>query len=140
MLLNIVSGILYADHNIFHNNDNIIIVPMIEVIDGDTIRTSISLPSPLNKLSIRIKGMNTPESTWRAKCPEERVLGIAAKEFLKKYLKSESIMVLSNFKYGTYAGRIVSDVSVNGVDIGDLMIQKGYGRYYDGKTKGSWCN
>lgn len=132
-----------ADHNVFHTSENRMIMPIIEVIDGDTIRSAFSLPTPLNKISIRLGGINSPESTWRAKCLGEKMLGIEAKNFLKDFIKGRgvSIMVLTNFKYGTYAGRIISDVSVDGVDIATLMLENGYAKYYDGKSKikASWC-
>jgi endonuclease YncB( thermonuclease family) len=128
-----------AHHNVFHTPDNILILPIVEVIDGDTIRTSISMPAPLNKVSIRLLNIDSPETTWRAKCIEEKILGLEAKHFLTDYLKNKTLMVLKNFKYGTYAGRIVSDVYVDEINIGILMIQKGYAEIYDKKNRFSWC-
>lgn len=118
-------------------------LPFVSVLDGDTIRTYISLPSPLNKLSIRMGSIDTPESTWRAKCPEEKVLGIAAKEYLKFYLKDVKILYVKNFKYGTYAGRIIGDiyVEISGVmvNLATVMLNAGYAKDYDGRTKPKWC-
>lgn len=136
----LASTTVIADHNIFHTTENIMIVPIIRVVDGDTIKTSISLPTPLNKLSIRVAGIDTPESTRRAKCDKEYELGKKAKAFLIEYLKDENAMVLKNFMYGTYAGRIVSDVYVNDVNIAELMIQNNYAVRYDGLNKPNWCD
>lgn len=143
LTLLIISFNIMANHNVFHDSGNILIMPIVEVIDGDTIRSSLSLPAPLNKLSIRLANIDTPESTWRAKCPKEKLLGLEAKEFLKDYLKSSKIMILRNFKYGTYAGRIVSEVYVNidntEVNIGEILIGKGYARIYEDFNKPNWC-
>ena len=134
-------GIVNADHNVFHTEESIMVVPLVEVIDGDTIRSSLTLPSPLNKISIRILGMNSPESTWRAKCEEEKSFGIEAKEYLKKFLDGKSVMILKNFKYGTYAGRILAEVYVDDLNIGDHMINKGYAVKSGAKIdKDYWCN
>lgn len=133
-----------AHHSVFHTSENQLVMPIVEVIDGDTIRSALSLPTPINKISVRLGGINSPESTWRAKCLAEKMLGIEAKNFLKDFIKSKgvSIMILTNFKYGTYAGRIIADASIGGVDIATLMMENGYAKYYDGKSKikSSWCN
>lgn len=136
----IVSFNIMADHNVFHNSGNIMIMPIVEVIDGDTIRSSLSLPVPLNKLSIRLANIDTPESTWRSKCLKEKILGLEAKEFLKDYLKSSKIMILRNFKYGTYAGRIIAEVYVDDVNIGNMLIEKGYAKLYSKFIKPDWCS
>jgi endonuclease YncB( thermonuclease family) len=119
------------------------VLPYVSVLDGDTVRTYISLPSPLNKLSIRMGGIDTPESTWRAKCPEEKVLGIKAKAYLDFFLKDVKILYVKNFKYGTYAGRIIGDVyvDINGVmvNLATVMLNMGYAKYYDGRHKPKWC-
>jgi len=136
-MLNITS--VQADHNIYHSDTPQMIVPIIEVIDGDTIRTAVSLPQPLNKLSIRILGIDTPESTWRAKCVKERELGIFVKDFVKSMFKDSKLMILTNYKYGKYGGRILADVNIDGISVKDLLISKGYAKLYDGKQKPSWC-
>lgn len=44
----------------------------------------------------------------------------------------------SNPKLGKYAGRIVADVNVGGVDVAKYLIGKGYAKPYDGGTKPKW--
>ena len=139
ILLFLLSFSVYAEHHVFHTTENIMVLPIIEIIDGDTIRGSLSLPVPLTKISIRVANIDTPESTWRAKCDEEKLLGLEAKEYLKNKFKNSNIMILRNFKYGTYAGRIISEVFIDDINIGNLMIEKGYARLYDGRNKSNWC-
>ena len=38
-----------------------LIVPVINVRDGDTIEIRMTLPEPLDKVSVRIYGIDTPE-------------------------------------------------------------------------------
>lgn len=140
ILLCVIIDNVMADHDIIHTTDNVMIVPVIEVLDGDTIRSSLLLPSPLNKISIRLLGIDTPESTWRAKCEKEKILGLKAKQFLKSYMEPHKYMKLAGFKYGTYAGRILANVSVNGIDLATMLIEKGYAKFFDGRIKPNWCN
>ena len=124
--------------------DEVMIMPLISVYDGDTVKTVITLPQPLNKLSIRLLGIDTPESTWRAKCEAELKLGKEAGKFLKDFLKDVKLLYVYDYKYGKYAGRIVANVYVikNGTryNLSELMTEKGYTKEYYGKSKPSWCD
>jgi endonuclease YncB( thermonuclease family) len=118
-----------------------LVMPIVSVVDGDTIRSSMPLPCPLCNVSIRILGIDTPESNYTAKCPEEVAQGIEAKEFLKSFVGDETTMVISNYKWDKYGGRIDADVSVKGTDIARLMIRNGYAVPYTGSgPKEDWCN
>lgn len=114
---------------------------IVDVYDGDTIKTEVPLPPPLNKISIRIAGIDTPERKHRAKCENERVKAEEAKKFLQGIVSaSDGIMYVANFKWGKYGGRIVGDVYIAGIDIKKAMIDNGYAIPYDGGTKlNPWC-
>lgn len=128
------------------------ILPIISVYDGDTIKTSLTLPPPLNAISVRILGIDTPEKPaksyattgklGRAKCDKEAQLALAATLYLESLKdKYGGAMTVRNFKYGAYAGRIVGNVFIGGVNVADQLIEKGYGVPYDGKAARShnWC-
>jgi micrococcal nuclease len=115
-------------------------VQIVRVIDGDTISTLVPLPCPLCRVSIRILGIDTPESNYQAKCIREKTLGIEAKEYVKTLVGDIKIMTVRNIKWDKYGGRINGDVEVGGVDIGKTLIEKGYARPYDGGKKSDWCN
>jgi endonuclease YncB( thermonuclease family) len=116
-------------------------LPIRGVADGDTIRSTLSLPCPLCNVSIRIRGIDTPESNHLAKCPAEKLKGIAAKDFLKTVLANEPTMLAKNVKWDKYGGRIDAEVVVNGMDIGKLMITKGLAKPYTGQgPKSNWCD
>ena len=111
------------------------------VVDGDTISSVIDLPCPLCLVSVRIIGIDTPESTHLAKCNKERLLGIAAKEFTKSLVGDAKTMLVRDVKWDKYGGRIDGRVEVNNVDIGYTLIKQGLARPYTGKgPKSNWCS
>ena len=56
------------------------VIPL-EIVDGDTFKTNlIGLPDSLRKVSVRIKGINTPEI--KGKCLQEIEKAIEAKSKL----------------------------------------------------------
>jgi endonuclease YncB( thermonuclease family) len=132
------------------------LLPIGEVYDGDTIKTHFNptrMPEPLNKVSVRIRGIDTPEkpaaSYWasgklgRAKCKKEAELALLAKQkIINLVLQTNSnVMKVSNFEHGKYGGRIVADVRIGGTDVADMLIRLGLAVPYDGGTKKhDWCS
>lgn len=57
--------------------------PIVKVIDGDTIKVDAraDFPFELARLSVRLRGVDTPEKGGRAKCEAERHAGQAAAAF-----------------------------------------------------------
>lgn len=139
----------------------VLIMPIVYVKDGDTIQSNISiLPAPLNNISIRVRGIDTPEKgsssyytknsgkLGRAKCAEEADLGMAAtmatKSWVAKHCNgvSHCQMELRNFKWGSYSKRIVADVSINGNSLAYYLVNMGFAQVYDYKGKSAapnWC-
>jgi len=129
------------------------LLPIVEVYDGDTIKTHMDsrLPEPLNKVSVRIKGIDTPEmpaksyaetgKLGRAECADEAEKAIKAKEFVQMMAIGFKKMKVDNFDWGTYGGRIVGDVKIGGVDVADALIKEGLAVPYDGKSAKThnWC-
>jgi endonuclease YncB( thermonuclease family) len=116
-------------------------LPIRGVADGDTIRSSVKLPCPLCAVSVRIRGIDTPESSHLAKCPAEKEKSAAAKAFLITLVGTNTTMVAKNVKWDKYGGRIDAIVEINGVDIGKEMIAKGFAKPYSGTgDKPNWCN
>ena len=117
---------------------------VVNVVDGDTINiilTPLNSYPPLNAVKIRIRGIDTPESTWRAKCTQEKELGKEAKAFLEDLIGNVKVIEITNYEWGKYGGRIIADASVKGIDIGTAMINNGYANAYTGKgSKPDWCN
>lgn len=115
-------------------------LPIVKVVDGDTIQTSVdALPPPLSNIKIRINGIDTPEKGHLAKCEYEQIMGEAATKKLIEIVGSSKQMVIKNFKHDKYGGRYVADVFAGNVNIGETMIGLGLAKPYDGGKKGSWC-
>lgn len=116
-------------------------IPITYVIDGDTIKGKLSLPCPLCDVSIRIRDIDTPEKGGTAKCEKEKVLGLLATEYMKEVIGSHESMTVKDIKWDKFGGRIDAYVFVGGFDIGEIMVLKGYAKFYDGKgPKPNWCN
>jgi len=108
------------------------------VVDGDTIDVVIDLGFDILFASrVRLAGIDTPESRTTDKA--EKVLGLEAKEYLKKQLKDAKSVVIRTEKMNSSEkyGRILGWVYVNGESesINNKMINDGYAWGYLGETK-----
>jgi len=86
----------------------------VNIIDGDTIR--------VDGVTIRIMELDTPE-TFRSRCENELVLGLAAKQHLRALIDSGPLTyeVSGQDRYG----RTLAKVFVGDVNIGQRMISDG---------------
>lgn len=116
---------------------------ILKVIDGDTVEVEAPfLPYELDqKIHIRIVGVDTPESSGRAECFEEREAAKSAKQFVEDEIakaKEKKILLMAWDKYG---GRIVGDIILDGDRLSYKLLEQGYGVEYSGGTKTKdWCN
>ena len=114
----------------------------ITAIDGDTIRVPADVIAPLFSTlewSIRLKGVDTPEIN--GKCDREKLLAREAKSFVDFRLKhAHKISVSSVASHDKWGGRLVANLYVDGKDLSQELIEKGYAVPYNGGTKKSWCN
>ena len=114
----------------------------VKITDGDTIKLDVSKESPLIKklgLSVRIKGIDTPEKGSKAKCDKENALGQQASKYTTELVGNKELL-LSQVENDHYGGRIVASVKVGGVDIAQELLKKGLARVYNGEKKKSWCD
>jgi len=106
--------------------------------DGDTCYViAPTLPEPLQKMSVRILGIDTPE--MRAECAEEKKLALKARELANKLFRAAEKIEFANLKWDKYGGRVLVDVYLDGKLYKDEIINAGLARPYDGGTKESWC-
>ncbi len=108
------------------------------VVDGDTIDVVIDLGFDILFASrVRLAGIDTPESRTTDKI--EKVLGLEAKEYLKKQLKDAKSVIIRTEKMNSSEkyGRILGWVYVNGESesVNNKMINDGYAWGYLGETK-----
>jgi len=106
--------------------------------DGDTCYViAPTLPEPLQKMSVRILGIDTPE--MRAECAEEKKLALKGREFANRMFRAAEKIEFANLKWDKYGGRVLVDVYLDGKLYKDEIINAGLARPYDGGTKESWC-
>jgi len=127
-------------------------LPIVRIIDGDTIETTFGwrMPAPLNKVKIRLYGIDTPESPaksykktgklGRAKCVKEAELALKAKARVVEITRGHRKMFISNYFWGKFGGRIIAKVSVHGIDISKTLINEGFAvEYFGSGPKKDWC-
>lgn len=116
-------------------------MPIHGISDGDTIRSAVKLPCPLCNVSVRIAGIDTPESTHLAKCSAERAKGLKAKSVVAAMAEGQTTMMVRDVKWDKYGGRINGTVEINGVDVAQALIAKGLAKPYNGSgPKPDWCS
>jgi micrococcal nuclease len=108
------------------------------IVDGDTIDVTIDLGFDILFASrVRLAGIDTPESRTTDKA--EKVLGLEAKDYLKKQLKDAKSVIIRTEKMDSSEkyGRILGWVYINGESesINNKMINDGYAWGYLGETK-----
>lgn len=107
-------------------------IELVRVYDGDTfIINIVNYPKIIGQnIRIRIYGINTPEI--RGTDIRTKLLAKEARDYLKEILVGKKI-VLKNVRRGKYF-RIVANVYADKINVGELMLEKGYAvEYYGGK-------
>ena len=115
------------------------------VIDGDTVGIRVEWgPLELRKLSIRIRGIDTPEKGYRAKCAYEKEQGKIATQFVTDVIADAAAtntpITFGDVSWGKYGGRIIADMYVGTENYSDLILAAGLAKTYDGGTKSSFCD
>ncbi len=116
--------------------------PVVRVVDGDTVAVdaSANLPPELAGLSVRLRGIDTPEKGGRAKCDVEKQAGQAATAFTKDAIAGARDVRVRDPEWGKWGGRVLADLILDGRSLSDGLIAAGHGRPYDGGRRGNWCN
>tara|TARA_Y100000590_G_scaffold399281_1_gene482336 strand:+ start:223 stop:615 length:393 start_codon:yes stop_codon:yes gene_type:complete len=111
---------------------------IIRVIDGDTFVVDIDqFPDLIGKnISIRVNGIDTPE--LRGKCDNEKSLAVKAKERVETLLKTSDTIMLENLSRGSFF-RIVADVMIDGVSLGELLLKENLAAIYQSNDNNKWC-
>ena len=105
----------------------------IRVVDGDTI--------VIDGEKIRIANIDTPE-TRRARCANERILGVIATNRVRDLLSGAEIGIVRgdplDGRLQDRYGRTLAVISVNGKDLGEILIAEGLARRWPDGPK-FWC-
>lgn len=113
---------------------DMVVSDIISVYDGDTFRANLTSPKGLSdiiskNISIRLLGIDTPEI--RGSSRRLTALAKKAKYHTENRLKNADVIILTNVKRGMYF-RILAIVIVDGVNLNQELIDKGYAHQYDG--------
>ncbi|RDC59807.1 hypothetical protein HME9302_00028 [Alteripontixanthobacter maritimus] len=96
------------------------------VVDGDTVW--------IDREKIRIAGIDAPET--RARCRREKQLASAATHRLVALLNEGPIHIRRTGR--DRFDRTLANLTVNGRDVGKLMVSGGYARQWTGRRE-TWC-
>lgn len=115
---------------------------ILRVNDGDTVVIAAPyLPKPLKpELAVRVYGVDTPEKGFRAKCPKENELGLAASAFTKAAVAAAANKQVVLYDWDKFGGRVLGDIVLDGKSLRSNLIAKGFAREYYGEAKQSWCD
>lgn len=108
---------------------------VVKIIDGDTVDVDIDLGFGIwmRKERIRLFGIDTPES--RTRDLEEKKYGLAAKEFLTKWLSAGNIILKTQKDAEGKFGRILGELWYNDVNINKKMVFEHHAVSYHGQSK-----
>ena len=106
---------------------------VIKVYDGDSVTVAAKLHEsfPLNRFSVRLSGIDTPE--MRSKNENEKKRAVLAKTFLQEKILNKTVY-LENITTEKY-GRLLATIIYNGENINQLMIDNKYAISYGGGKK-----
>jgi endonuclease YncB( thermonuclease family) len=129
----VVSSVLAAE-KLYGDATN---VKVISIYDGDTFKCSIKdYPAIIGEnVGIRIFGIDCPEMT--DKRLNIKALAQQAKQYTVARLRAGKVISLLNMRRDKYF-RIVADVTVDGKDLANELIDKGLAKPYGGGTKKAW--
>lgn len=99
--------------------------------DGDTITIAFNFNGNFFQKSCRIFGLDTPEI--KTKDENEKYAGIKAKKYLENLILHKIITVKCEGK--DKYGRILASIYYEGENIGEKIINAGFGYRYDGGKK-----
>lgn len=141
LFLIIYSQFSFAQEPCVHDTKNFRCVKYIKNYDADTITFNIKDIHPIvgKKISVRVRGVDTPEIKTKNQC--EKTKGRNAQKLVRNLLKRAKRIDLENIGRGKYF-RIVADVIIDGKNLTEYLLKNNLAYSYNGGTKRKidWCN
>lgn len=132
---------IFANENCNHDATTFRCVKYIRNYDADTITFDIPNVHPLigNKISVRVRHIDTPEI--KGKLPCEKDAARTAKKLIENQLRNAQRVDLENVDKDKYF-RILADVIVDGRSLKETLFKNNLAYKYEGGTKQkiNWCN
>jgi endonuclease YncB( thermonuclease family) len=107
---------------------------VVYIYDGDTVHLVIEVFNQLFKWKCRIAHVDTPE--LKTKDLHEKEMGYVARDKLKELMENK-IVDVECFEFDKY-GRLLVEITVDGIKVHEWLISNGYAKSYEGKTKEKW--
>jgi micrococcal nuclease len=108
--------------------------PLLRIVDGDTFEMLIEgFPN-----RVRLANADAPETGDRARCPEELEVGLRAGAWVREQVATRQVAVFPTWKLDKYRRPLVY-VTIDGEDLGALLVKNGLGRAYHGERRMGWC-
>jgi micrococcal nuclease len=108
--------------------------PLLRVLDGDTYEMMLEgFPT-----RVRLANADTPETGSRAKCAQELDWGNRATDFVRDQVSRGAVAVFPTAKLDKYR-RVLATVTIDGEDLGGLLVKNGLARWYGGERRLGWC-
>jgi endonuclease YncB( thermonuclease family) len=115
-------------------------MPIEWVADGDTLATRFpSLPAVLQRVYIRVAGIDTPEKGDLAHCYQERVWAEQATAMTRALVGAARVIEVEPVSWDKYGGRFDAVVYLDGQSLGEVLLSQGVAQPYDGGRKPNWC-
>lgn len=109
------------------------------VLDGDTFAARVSLDEDV-EITVRVRLINVDTPELNGDCQAEIDAAHRAKQRLEDLLQLGTVVELKNIKDDKYLGRIDANVILSdGRDVGDVLVDDGLARRYNGGRRKSWC-
>jgi micrococcal nuclease len=109
-------------------------VDVLSVYDGDTLTVNVDLgfSMTLNKLKIRLTGVDTAEMKSTDEALKKKA--VAARDFIREQVLNKRVLLecYGQDKYGRWLGKIFAP---DGTCLNDELIKRGFAYAYDGGTK-----
>lgn len=102
------------------------------VLDGDTIEDGVT------KIRYRLANIDAPEIGDNAKCHNERLVGERAKSTAIRLIAHSTIVSVRRSWRLDRHGRTVGYVSVDGADLGEMLMKQGLAARWRGRRM-PWC-
>jgi len=111
---------------------------VIEVINGDKFIFNIAKPHEFAgfNINVNLKDIDAPDAT--KSCPEQMELGIEVRDYVAQKLENASSIKLTNLRKTNT--KIIAQVIVDGIDLGDELVLKGYASKEYGYWKPYFCS
>lgn len=130
----------WASETCTHDERSFRCVTYVRNYDADTITVVVPGAHPLfgQNIPVRVLGIDTPEIKTKDSCEKQKAK--EAKELVASMLKKAKRIDLEKIQRDKYF-RILADVRVDRVSLGETLLSKGLAYPYDGGTKRSinWC-